>query len=224
MMALIFGQKIGIGKSKYSPINIANLFVYRLREIAKGNPDETKIGAFGVGFYSVFAVTNEPMVHSGETAMSFYYVGDQLNYKRLQLQSSGKWTTVDLPYSVPKPIPNLSDFTSFFAQSLTFVKLHRMELFVDGILFLSISKTKSDPINLAIPREINVKSSEGLMKMTSVETEAVQIKVNYLNATQLGKADSEVKGFMAFGFRLMQTFTTDSEKPSDYSEAILFLR
>lgn len=27
----------------------------RLKRIAEGNPDETKIGAFGVGFYSVFS-------------------------------------------------------------------------------------------------------------------------------------------------------------------------
>lgn len=32
---------------------------------ADGNPDEDKIGAFGVGFYSLFSVTEEPRVMSG---------------------------------------------------------------------------------------------------------------------------------------------------------------
>ena len=34
----------------------------RLKRIADGNPDETKIGAFGVGFYSVFDDCEEPFV------------------------------------------------------------------------------------------------------------------------------------------------------------------
>ena len=32
---------------------------------AEGNPDEEKIGAFGVGFYSLFSVTEEPFITSG---------------------------------------------------------------------------------------------------------------------------------------------------------------
>lgn len=34
----------------------------RLQSIAEGNPDDTKIGAFGVGFYSVFSICEEPYV------------------------------------------------------------------------------------------------------------------------------------------------------------------
>lgn len=45
----------------------------RLKRIAEGNPDETKIGAFGVGFYSVFADCEEPFVSSGSEAMAFYW-------------------------------------------------------------------------------------------------------------------------------------------------------
>jgi len=37
----------------------------RLKSIAEGNPDEQKIGAFGVGFYSVFADCENPLVLSG---------------------------------------------------------------------------------------------------------------------------------------------------------------
>jgi HSP90 family molecular chaperone len=48
----------------------------RLKSIADGNPDETKIGAFGVGFYSVFSDCDEPFVVSGEKAMAFYWKGE----------------------------------------------------------------------------------------------------------------------------------------------------
>ncbi|KAH9034489.1 histidine kinase-like ATPase [Lactarius pseudohatsudake] len=45
----------------------------RLKKIAEGNPDEEKIGAFGVGFYSLFSVTEEPWVTSGGQWMNFYW-------------------------------------------------------------------------------------------------------------------------------------------------------
>lgn len=41
----------------------------RLKKIAEGNPDETKVGAFGVGFYSAFSVCDEPVVSSGSKVM-----------------------------------------------------------------------------------------------------------------------------------------------------------
>ena len=34
----------------------------RLRKIAEGNPDEQKIGFFGVGFYSLFSICEEPLL------------------------------------------------------------------------------------------------------------------------------------------------------------------
>jgi HSP90 family molecular chaperone len=37
----------------------------RIIEIATGNPDENSVGHFGVGFYSVFAASELPRIHSG---------------------------------------------------------------------------------------------------------------------------------------------------------------
>lgn len=44
----------------------------RLSRIAEGNPDEAKIGAFGVGFYSVFSVCEDPFITSGDTGLVSY--------------------------------------------------------------------------------------------------------------------------------------------------------
>ena len=60
----------------------------RLKRIAEGNPDETKIGAFGVGFYSVFADCEEPLVRSGKEAMAFYWKENALFTRQLQLPPS----------------------------------------------------------------------------------------------------------------------------------------
>ncbi|KAK9458902.1 uncharacterized protein V1516DRAFT_571240 [Lipomyces oligophaga] len=225
-----------IHKSKAKKLRVRNDGMYfrpedwdRLREIAKGNPDETKIGAFGVGFYSVFAVTDEPMVVSGKSAMKFYYEGDQLHYRRIELteeqqRDSGVWTTIDLPYATPKSLPDLQHFTSFLAQSLTFVKLQTIELIVDNIKLLQIEKVKSDPAPLEIPKEINLKSLDQSMKIDRAETESVQIKAKYLNVTQLGKQEEKSKGLLSLGLKLFQSLSVESEKPSEYTEAVLFLR
>jgi hypothetical protein len=50
----------------------------RLKKIAEGNPDESKIGAFGVGAYTMFSICEEPLVLSGHQALAFVWRGDAL--------------------------------------------------------------------------------------------------------------------------------------------------
>jgi hypothetical protein len=50
----------------------------RLKKIAEGNPDESKIGAFGVGAYTMFSICEEPVVMSGNQALAFVWKGDSL--------------------------------------------------------------------------------------------------------------------------------------------------
>ncbi|CAD6935683.1 unnamed protein product [Tilletia controversa] len=50
----------------------------RLRRIAEGNPDPERIGAFGVGYYSVFSICENPMVSSGGEIMGFFWDNDSL--------------------------------------------------------------------------------------------------------------------------------------------------
>ena len=48
----------------------------RLRKIAEGNPDPAKVGAFGVGAYTMFSICEEPMVISGTQVLMFFWKGD----------------------------------------------------------------------------------------------------------------------------------------------------
>lgn len=50
----------------------------RVQTIAQGNPNEKTVGMFGVGFYSVFSLTDRPMVVSNGTAADMFYRGQQL--------------------------------------------------------------------------------------------------------------------------------------------------
>lgn len=45
----------------------------RLRKIAEGNPDPAKVGAFGVGAYTMFSICEEPMVISGTQVLMFFW-------------------------------------------------------------------------------------------------------------------------------------------------------
>ena len=50
----------------------------RLVTIASGNPDPNKVGGFGVGFYSVFGVTDNPIVKSRTAELHFRWENDGL--------------------------------------------------------------------------------------------------------------------------------------------------
>ena len=51
----------------------------RVKTIAQGNPDSNTVGCFGVGFYSVFSITNSPIIISGKNAMRFRFNNNLLN-------------------------------------------------------------------------------------------------------------------------------------------------
>lgn len=195
----------------------------RLREIAKGNPNESKIGAFGVGFYSVFEVTDEPLVHSGSEAMSFYYVEDQLRYRKDTVESSSEWTVIDLPYRSPGNLPNLVSFTAFLTQSFMLVPLLSVVLEVDGTRLLELSKTVSPSTVIPTPRSISLNSPENTLSLRSVTSEAFQVTVKYMNVTQINTSGARAN-ILNFGKKLLNSFITTSESASDTTEVTCFLR
>ena len=53
----------------------------RVIEIATGNPDENSVGHFGVGFFSVFAASERPRIHSGRRVMDFFWEQNEIRVK-----------------------------------------------------------------------------------------------------------------------------------------------
>lgn len=156
----------------------------RLKRIAEGNPDETKIGAFGVGFYSVFADCEEPFVSSGNEAMAFYWKGNALFTRKMQLpegQGNGD-TAFVLDYrNTTTPIPNLLSVGQFLATSLTFVALQSIEFWVDDWKILALQKKSSPNAEVAIPRDIETKTKERLMMLVTAERTSTQIDATFMS-------------------------------------------
>ncbi len=157
----------------------------RLKRIAEGNPDETKIGAFGVGFYSVFADCEEPFVSSGSEAMAFYWKGNSLFTKKSKLPEAqaSKYTTFVLDYrNTTTPMPNLLSVGQFLATSLTFVALQNIEFKIDDYTILSLRKKTSPVVDLSLPRDLVPKTKEGLMKVVGVDRTSTQIDASFMSA------------------------------------------
>ncbi|KAI0119333.1 hypothetical protein F4814DRAFT_411592 [Daldinia grandis] len=157
----------------------------RLKRIAEGNPDETKIGAFGVGFYSVFADCEEPFVSSGHEAMAFYWKGNALFTRKLQVPEDQRSsdTAFVLDYrNTTTTLPNLLSISQFLATSLTFVALQNIEFWIDDYKVLHLQKKTSPSVDVALSRDVETTTKERLMKVQSVERASAQIDASFMGA------------------------------------------
>lgn len=159
----------------------------RLKRIADGNPDETKIGAFGVGFYSVFDDCEEPFVSSGNQAMAFYWKGNALFTRRLQLNDSdaNPETTFVLDYrNNTSPVPALMQLAQFLATSLTFVGLEEIHLWLDEWHLLQLTKKPAPREAISVPADIETKTAENLMKIVGVTREVTQVDAKWMRVIE----------------------------------------
>ncbi|KAF2660910.1 hypothetical protein K491DRAFT_620509 [Lophiostoma macrostomum CBS 122681] len=164
----------------------------RLKSIAEGNPDETKIGAFGVGFYSTFSECDEPFVVSGERTMAFYWRGNTLCTKVAAVPSETRssHTTFALDYRQadpaspsysPSKIPNLPALCQFLATSLTFVGLQSIELHLDEFRVAILNKKISPASDIQVPTNLRTETEGGLMRATRVTRQHSQIDAEWSN-------------------------------------------
>ncbi|CAG8721448.1 13944_t:CDS:2, partial [Cetraspora pellucida] len=158
----------------------------RLKKIAEGNPDEQKIGAFGVGFYSLFSVCEEPLqvlshiigVKRGQ-GMAFYWKGDQLFAKRAAIsQDDQTWTTFLMDMRDHAEFPNAEDFGRFLATSLGFTgNLREVSVYFNDKRIIRIAKKMSDPRTMTIFSGLNTTSPERMFNLKSVDVRNVQLDV-----------------------------------------------
>ncbi|KAL8872034.1 MAG: hypothetical protein Q9174_002267 [Haloplaca sp. 1 TL-2023] len=159
----------------------------RLTEIAKGNPDEDKIGAFGVGFYSVFYITDKPFVSSGSEALEFYYEQDALCIKRLKhgfLQGTDTTFILEAKDQTSSALrgKDLLSLCTFLTGSMTFVRLQSIELWIDEWRILNLQKSVADSTDISIPKSIRRTTNNGTMRIASVAEESVQLEAEWMHA------------------------------------------
>lgn len=164
----------------------------RLKSIADGNPDETKIGAFGVGFYSVFADCDQPFVVSGNRTMAFYWKGNTLSTKvaTIPAEQATPDTTFYLDYRQANPssssynpskLPNLPSLCQFLCTSLTFVRLQAIELHLDGHKIACLSKKVSPSTELTVPSALKTRTQGRIMQVSRVTRQHYQIEAEWEN-------------------------------------------
>ncbi|KAI9197496.1 uncharacterized protein BJ171DRAFT_519741 [Polychytrium aggregatum] len=153
----------------------------RLKKIAEGNPDEQKIGFFGVGFYSLFSICEEPFISSGDECMAFFWKGDQLFTKKgkVPAESVSALTTFLLNLREPIDVPNLGDLGRFIANSLAFTEnLGSVSVHIDADLVLSFRKHAAPPRPFAFSSSVyNLKSPNQIFTLQDVSIRPVQLNV-----------------------------------------------
>ncbi|PWN41182.1 hypothetical protein IE81DRAFT_367653 [Ceraceosorus guamensis] len=199
----------------------------RLKRIAEGNPDESKIGAFGVGFYSLFSVSEEPLVASGADLMGFFWRTDSLFTRRakaptVEMTAEGKpWTSFYLPLREPAPLADsVLDLTRFLATSLTFTtRVRNLDLYWDDVPLALLSKQLSKAQPLAMPSHLNATSPQRMMRATRLDATGLQLDVKVSQA--ILRLVKEEQGLASIKASLANAFTKSSGTSSGGFGALL---
>eukprot|EP00804_Cyclotella_cryptica_P009879 CCRYP_014180-RC/>CCRYP_014180-RC protein AED:0.05 eAED:0.05 QI:56/1/1/1/0.9/0.81/11/470/1857 len=198
----------------------------RLRKIAEGNPDESKVGAFGVGAYTMFSICEEPLVVSGkrgeEEAMFFFWKGDALWTKTgmapkgiLNMSTSlqnekdvNNWTSFILPSRDPYPLPDLVEFGQFLTASLTFTQcLSNIRVYVNQTLQMNIQKTILESRVIATPKASSWWKNDGAVTYSSS------------GMFTLGKAEQLTQTSVLMGVSLRKNLSPTSEMETSVVKA-----
>ncbi|KAG0163756.1 hypothetical protein DFQ28_010199 [Apophysomyces sp. BC1034] len=152
----------------------------RLKRIAEGNPDEQKIGAFGVGFYSLFSVCENPFVFSGSQCMAFYFKGDQLFAKRAEVSPAEQedWTSFLMDLREPMEMPDLDDFARFLTTSMGFTtNLREISVYFDQRKIFNITKRMAEPREMTIhAKNLHTSSPQQMFTLTRASVRQVQLE------------------------------------------------
>lgn len=156
-----------------------------LQRIAEGNPDPDRIGAFGVGFYSLFSISEEPIVLSGPELMGFFWNGDSLFTRRAKSEtvdnspSGVPWTTFHMPLREPAPFSDsFLDLSRFLATSLTFTaNVRHLSLYFDDKPLCRLKKVIEPSKVLPMPSHLNATSPGRMLRIQKMDSTAMRLEV-----------------------------------------------
>ncbi|KAG4097577.1 hypothetical protein H8356DRAFT_993004 [Neocallimastix lanati (nom. inval.)] len=184
----------------------------RLKKIAEGNPDEQKIGFFGVGFYSLFSITEEPFVVSGDAYCGFFWKGDQLFVKKgtVPEEKRTEWTSFLLNLRNPLEIPDTNEFSRFLVTSLGFTSsLKRVKVIVNDEEKIFVNKKSSEPKPLQYPRDKYInKTPNKMFELKEIITRNVQMDIQVKGDLNVFYEENVILpkkiffGFAGFGFNI----------------------
>ncbi|KAI9494351.1 hypothetical protein BDB00DRAFT_974372 [Zychaea mexicana] len=148
-------------------------------KLTKLYTDEQKIGAFGVGFYSLFSVCENPFVFSGSQCMAFYFKGDQLFAKRADVPEENRdsWTSFLMDLREPMELPNLDDFAKFLSTSMGFTaNLRKITVKFDQHVIFSINKGMGEPETMTVDaRKVHTSSPQRMFTITGASMRKIQL-------------------------------------------------
>ncbi|KIJ09990.1 hypothetical protein PAXINDRAFT_16966 [Paxillus involutus ATCC 200175] len=171
----------------------------RLTNIAVGNPDDQKIGGFGVGFFSVFSVTDSPVIISGDRCMKMYYDRDQLMVQPGKCEAT-KWTIIEMEVRNEKlPMPKPFDLSRFLCTAVTFlVEVKKITIRFNGHSLSEITKSPGIVQVIDVAEDLKRKRDAGFMHVESVKMIPQEVRVTLTDlAYSAGSERSHAKKSVA---------------------------
>ncbi|WFD36491.1 hypothetical protein MCUN1_003371 [Malassezia cuniculi] len=201
---------------------------HRLRRIAEGNPDPERIGAFGVGFYSLFSVCEEPIVASGDQLLGFFWKGDALYTRRANAppaepsSNGAPWTTFFMSLREPTPFPESPlALCRFLATSLTFTAgVRKVALYLDDVPLVQLEKTVGQPGPMAVSRHLDTRSPGRLFTAGAVDITPVRIHATVSQLVLAEAAAEAAKERPSFGQSIVSAFKSGAGLSAMLASAI----
>ena len=182
----------------------------RLIKIAEGNPNEEAIGCFGVGFYSVFSITENPIVSSNGQNLVFVWKDDQLTTFRNASTESKAFTgiisegsTFQLFHLIDFSRTNMDsfhfqlrdddwaidtlEFSQFLCQTLAFTqRAQSISYYIDDDLKFRISRSTKQTETLKLSKSFRGFSSpNNIFKLKQCERKVLEFTALYENVEQV---------------------------------------
>ena len=122
----------------------------RIKTIAYGNTDENTIGCFGVGFYSVFCLTDEPIIISDYKCIKFIFENNELKIKSLEIEKNDK-TIFIFQKLKTQEYQNIDNFIIFLKDIIKCTKnISIINILKEDNVIHSINKKKEEIKNIDI--------------------------------------------------------------------------